>query len=361
MNELTESFRAFTKIITTRLKGKLFKLNFAITYKCNSRCKMCNTWKRYIEKPWMLKKELEIEEIHQIFKGFGKLVWVSLTGGEPFLRDDIADIVNSVRDNCQIKMLNITTNCLSSKLIEDRVRDIAEVKVPLTCINVSIDGPAQIHDYMRGIKGAYDSAVKTLEILNLLRDEYSNLLIGFEYTITSFNAGYLKLLIDELTKTKLSWVLENVTITLYHEGYLYNNLGLNSKQQVTDEIFKFKALKDINDGLNLAHVKSPLALIKRTYLKRARRYILDENVPLQCTAQRNSLFLNPYGDVYPCIILGHKIGNLRNYNYNVYELLKSENALKLKYEIQNCNKCWTPCEAYPSILTHLSSLIKAGE
>jgi len=273
----------------------------------------------------------------------------------------LVDIVHSVRDNCQAKMLNITTNGLNSKLIEDRVRDIAEAKVPLTFINVSLDGPAQVHDYMRGVKGAYNNAVKTLGMLHMLSDEYSNLSIGFEYTITSFNAGYLKLLIDELTKAELSWLLENLTINLYHEGNLYKNLDLNSKQQVANNRFKFKALKDIDDGLDLIHVRSPLELISRKYLKCAQKYVLDEPVSLRCTALRNSLFLDPYGAVYPCIILGHKIGNLRNYNYDVYELLKSENALKVKYEIKNCNRCWTPCEAYPSILTHLSSLIKACE
>lgn len=359
MVKLAEAFKAFMKIATTYQRGKLFKLNFAVTYKCNSRCKMCNIWKRYIESPQIVKEELAMEEISQIFKRFGKLVWVSLTGGEPFLRDDLVDMVQFVRDHCEIKMLNITTNGFNSKLIEDRVRSIAEVKVPLTFINVSLDGPAEIHDYVRGIKGAYNNAVKTLELLHMLCDKYSNLLIGVEYTITPFNADQLKLLVDELKEAGLGSLVDNLTIAIYHEGNLYDNLDLNSKQQFDNDSFRFKALKDINNGLSLACAKSPLALIKRTYLKYARKYVCGRRVPLRCVAMRNSLFLDPYGNVYPCIILERKIGNLRNYQYDVYKLLKSKNAPKVKHEVDVCDKCWTPCEAYPSILTHLTSLITA--
>jgi MoaA/NifB/PqqE/SkfB family radical SAM enzyme len=359
MVKLAEALKAFMKIVITYQRDKLFKLNFAVTYKCNSRCRMCNIWKRYIESPQMVKEELAIEEISQIFKGFGKLVWVSLTGGEPFLRHDLADIAQSLRDHCQIRMLNITTNGFKPGITEDRVHDIAEVKVPLTFINVSLDGPAEVHDHVRGIKGAYNNAVKTLELLRMLSKQHSNLLIGLEYTITPFNAGYLKLLVDGLKEAELSWLLENLTITIYHQGNLYDNLDLNSKQQFNNNSFIFKALTDVNYALNLAQGTSPLTLMKKTYLKYARKYVRDKRAPLQCVALQNSLFLDPYGNVYPCIILEHKIGNLRNYQYDIYKLLKSESALKAKREVEVCKKCWTPCEAYPSILTHLTSLFRA--
>jgi len=359
MVKLDEALKAFVKIITAYERRKLFKLNFAITYKCNLRCRMCNIWKRYVESSQMVKEELEMEEIHQIFKGFGKLVWVSLTGGEPFLRNDLVDIVRSVRDHCHIKMLNITTNGFNSTLIEDRVRDIAEVKVPLTFINVSLDGLTATHDSIRGVKGAYDNAVKTLELLHTLCNKYSNLLIGFEYTITPFNAGHLKRLVDELKEAGLGWLVQNITLTMYHQGNLYDNLDLNTKQRFNDDSFKLATLKDVNDALNLAHTKSPLTLIKRTYLRYALKYVHNGCAPLRCVALRNSIFLDPYGNVYPCIILERKIGNLRNYQYDVNKLLRSENALKVKREVKVCKKCWTPCEAYSSILTRLTSLFRA--
>lgn len=357
MVKLAEALKAFTKIITTSQRGKLFKLNFAITYKCNSRCRMCNIWKRYIENPKMAQEELEIKEIHQIFKGFGKLVWISLTGGEPFLRDDLVDIVQFARDNCRIKMINITTNGFNSKHIEDRTRSIAEVNVPLTFLNVSLDGPAEIHNCVRGIKSAYDDAVKTLELLRALSNEYSNLLIGFEYTITPFNAGQLELFVNKLNEAGLDWLVKDLTVTVYHHGNLYDNLDLNLRQQFDKNSFEFKALKDVNSGLGFTHSSSPLELIKKAYLKNARKYVLNGFAPLRCVALRNSLFLDPYGNVYPCIILEHKIGNFRNYQYDIHRLLKSENALKVKREVDVCRKCWTPCEAYPAILTHLTSLI----
>lgn len=361
MVKLAEALKAFTKIVTISQRGKLFKLNFAVTYKCNSRCRICNIWKRYIQNPKMAQEELEIKEIHQIFKDFGKLVWISLTGGEPFLRNDLVDIVQSARDHCKIKMINITTNGFNSKHIEDRTRGIAEANVPFTFLNVSLDGPAETHNNIRGIKSAYDDAVKTLELLHTLSSEYSNLLIGFEYTITPFNAGQLVLLVNKLNEAGLDWLVKDLTVTVYHYGNLYDNLDLNLIQQSDKDSFKFKALNDVNNGLGLIHSNSPLELIKKAFLKNARKYVVNGFAPLQCVALRNSLFLDPYGDVYPCIILEHRIGNLRNYHYDIHRLLKSENAVKVKREVDVCRKCWTPCEAYPAILTHLTSLIRAYE
>jgi MoaA/NifB/PqqE/SkfB family radical SAM enzyme len=305
----------------------------------------------------MVETELDIDEIRQIFEKSGRLVWMSLTGGEPFLREDLVNIVQFARDYCRVKMLNITTNGFNSKLIGDRVRDVARVKIPLTFINVSLDGPAWIHDNGRGTKGAYNKAIKTLKLLHDLSNEYSNLSVGFEYTATPFNAGQLKLLVKELKQAELDWLVENLTITMYHSGNLYNTLSPDSKH--SNNSFKVLTLKDINDALNLTHTRSPLAMIRKTYLKYARNYLKNGYIPLRCVALRNSLFLDPYGNVYPCIIRELKIGNVRDYKYNINELLKTESAQKIKREVEICRNCWTPCEAYPTILAHLTSLIKA--
>lgn len=357
MIRLTEAFRSFTKIFALYLRGKIFKLNFAVTYKCNSHCKMCNVWKRYVDKPWLASKELKIGEVALIFQKFQELAWVSITGGEPFLRNDLGDIANLIKDNCNLKMLNLTTNGLDTGLIENSICNVLDANVPLTFINVSLDGPPEVHDNMRGINGAFSKAVKTIEMLHALSEEFNNLSVGFEYTATPFNAGYLKLLIDELAKKDLHWLLENVTVTIYHTGNLYDNL--DSNQQMIGDAFKGKTLEDLFAGLRSVRGRSPLALVTKAYLKLAQKYMLGEHVPLNCMALHNSLFLNPYGDVYPCIILDKKIGNLRDFDYNIHALLKFEDAVKLKNEIKGCRRCWTPCEAYPSILVHPINLIRA--
>lgn len=357
MIRLTEAFRSFTEILVSYLRGEIFKLNFAVTYKCNSHCKMCNAWRRYVDKPWLVSKELKVEEIALIFQKFQKLAWISITGGEPFLRNDLGDIANLIKENCNPKMLNLTTNGLDTCLIEKNVYKVLDADVPLTFINVSLDGPPEVHDNMRGINGAFSKAVKTIEMLHALSKEFNNLSVGFEYTATPFNAGSLTLLFDELARKDLRWLLENVTVTIYHTGNLYDNL--DSNQQVSGNTFKDKALEDLSAGLRSVRSKSPLALVSKTYLKLAQKYMLEEHVPLSCVALYNSLFLNPYGDVYPCIILDKKIGNLRDFNYDIHALLRSAAAVKLRNEIKGCRLCWTPCEAYPSILVHPTSLIRA--
>ena len=358
MTELTKATRAFAEIFVRYQGGRLFKLNFAVTYRCNSQCCICNTWKRYSENPQLAETELETNEIQRIFHSLGKLVWMSLTGGEPFLRKDLIDIVQFARDCCHIEMLNITTNGLNSRLIAEQAQAIADVKIPLTFINVSLDGPTDIHDHTRGTKGAYGKAIKTLELLHELSAEHGNLSVGFEYTATPFNAGNLKSLVEELKHTGLNWLTHNFTMTVYHSGNLYRTIDPPTKQSGNNSL-KLQTLEDINDALRLTNTKSPLPAIRRAYLKHAINYVSNGFVRLQCIALRNSLFLDPYGNIYPCVILEQKIGNLRSYQYDIHKLLTSKNRQELRHIVETCKKCWTPCEAYQAIITHLSYMIKA--
>ena len=68
-----------------------FKCSFAVTYRCNMRCAMCNIWKK---PPGG--EELTAEEIAKFFRRAGKFSWVGITGGEPFLRDDLPGVIDAI-------------------------------------------------------------------------------------------------------------------------------------------------------------------------------------------------------------------------------------------------------------------------
>ena len=68
-----------------------FKLNFAITWRCNLKCKMCNIWMKESS------NELKLDEIEEFVEKSPYFSWVSLTGGEPFIRMDFVDIVKAFK------------------------------------------------------------------------------------------------------------------------------------------------------------------------------------------------------------------------------------------------------------------------
>ncbi|MDE1824747.1 MAG: radical SAM protein, partial [Candidatus Micrarchaeota archaeon] len=78
----------------TRL-GRPYKLNFSITYWCQSRCTHCSIWQI---RP---KGELTLDEIRNFARQNNYFKWVELTGGEPFLRQDIVEIARTFRDECK--------------------------------------------------------------------------------------------------------------------------------------------------------------------------------------------------------------------------------------------------------------------
>ena len=130
----------------------------AVTYRCNSRCIMCNIWK---EKPG--------EEVPASFYGRlpSTLTNINLTGGEPFLRKDLPEIVEVIKRRCNDPRMVINTNGFTPELIEGAARKIASVSRKVG-IRVSIDGIGEAHDRTRGVSGAYGRALRTLKSLKAL-------------------------------------------------------------------------------------------------------------------------------------------------------------------------------------------------
>ncbi len=102
----------------------------------------------------------------------------------------------------------------------------------------------------------------------------------------------------------------------------------------------------------------PVELMERRYRRLTERYLLTGRTPVKCQAFGASLFLDPAGTVYPCTIFDRPIGNLRDAGYALEQLWNDGRRQALRWEILQgcCPHCWTPCEAYPSMLANLLSL-----
>ena len=130
-----------------------------MTYKCNLRCKICNIW----QIPH--RKELSIAEIEKIFANLKNICWLDLTGGEITLRKDLADIIGIILKNVKrLTVFHISTNGQPPHRIFSSAKNILRNDL-IPVINISIDGPKEINDYLKGKRGAYDSALETFMLL----------------------------------------------------------------------------------------------------------------------------------------------------------------------------------------------------
>ncbi len=88
-------------------------LTYTVTFRCNARCVMCDSWR----KPAL--DELTLEEIERIFAQLPQMDAVRLTGGEPFVRTDLAEIAAAATTMLDPLVLHVTTN----GFLTDRIVD----------------------------------------------------------------------------------------------------------------------------------------------------------------------------------------------------------------------------------------------
>ncbi len=161
--------------------GKLpLNLTLSVSYKCNSRCRTCNVYKKKAN-------ELTLEEWQKIFDHLGTVpFWITISGGEPFLRKDIKELVCSLYDRCKPSIINIPTNGILSERIPQIVRQMADhCSKAQIVINVSVDDINERHDHIRGVPGCFEKAIETFSALKSL--DVPNLSIGIHTVISRFN------------------------------------------------------------------------------------------------------------------------------------------------------------------------------
>jgi len=334
--------RLCVEAITSNFKTlkEPYKLTFAITYKCNSKCRTCKIWEKKI------KNELKIDEIKNIFKNINPS-WVNLTGGEPFIRSDLYDIAEIISKK-DVYLLNITTNGLLVEKTITTLKKILKLKIPRVIIAVSLDGPRETHDRIRGVKGNWDKAVYLFTKLKELSSN-NRFQTYFGYTISHHNVGLINKTLEEVNK-KIKVSINDFHFNIIHGSYYYGN------ESITVPInMKNKIIEDVDYILQQKTGFNAISILEKEYLKLIKKYFEIEKSPKKCKALVSSCFIDPNGYVYPCTGFNWVIGNLRDYNYELKKIWQSEKADKARKLINEnvCGGCWSPCEAYQTILGNI--------
>lgn len=319
-----------------------YKLTYVVTYKCQSRCLVCDIWKKQPV------GELTLEEIQAFFKKSNKFAWIDITGGEVFLRKDIVDIVKAMIDNCKnLYMIHIPTNSLMPAIIEKRVKEILALNPPYFTVTCSLDGPRELNDKLRGIPGDFDKVIETYKRLSQIKRKNFRIFIGF--TLSHLNVGKFKQMYEEV-KREIPWIRPNdfhMNVVHLSEHY-YSNNNLNiTKEGFIEEVEHFRNMR-INEF-------GPIPHLEKKYLKLVRKFIETGKTPVTCQALAGSVFLDSYGNIYPCSIYGKRFANIKDIDYDIEKYWQHQDIVSTRKEIEEgkCPHCWTPCEAYQSILAKL--------
>lgn len=321
---------------------KPMSLTVSVTQRCNSRCLTCNIWKD--KRASGKHPELSLDEYDAIFKSLGNaVIWYTLSGGEPFLREDLVEIVRLIKRHSNPKVIIIPSNALLTNRIVKYTEEILKIILPGTSliINLSFDGIGEKHDEIRGVPGNFSRFKETFFALKELKKSYP-FELGVHTVVSRFNVENL-LIIFEYVKEHLApdsyicEIAENREELLNTDENITPSIDLYEKsirpfqQEIKVSLLKNKGLTGLIQAFRLRYYDYVI-----TELKEKRRVI-------PCYAGQVSAQISPWGDVWPCCILAYKadMGNLRDFNLDFNKLWYAEKAVKVRREVYK-GDCYCP-------------------
>jgi MoaA/NifB/PqqE/SkfB family radical SAM enzyme len=326
-------------------------LTVSVTNRCNSRCKTCNIHKKQNT------DELTIDEWERIAKSVGKDVfWITFSGGEPFLRNDLVDLVCLFNNQCRPSIINIPTNGLMTELITDAVERIAvfcgKARV---VVNVSIDEIGERHDEIRGVSGCYERAVKTFGKLKDLK--LSNLSVGIHTLISRFNVDNFQ---------EIHWEImglhpDSYVTEIAEEREELGTIGAN----ITPEYNEYADATDFLIGKMRVNNSNSMGAITRAfhpeYYEMVKRMLRDQRQIIPCYAGFASAQISAEGEAWMCCTKAESMGNLREDGYDFRKVWLSEKAENAREKIKR-GDCWCPLAnaAYTNMLMNTKFLSKVA-
>jgi MoaA/NifB/PqqE/SkfB family radical SAM enzyme len=325
----------------------------SVTYRCNSRCKTCNVWKKKTN-------EFSLDEFDETFKSLKDAPFMFvMSGGEPILREDIVEICQSAYNRCKPGIITIPTNGILYDRIPKKVSEIAE-SCPRSqvVINLSIDGIENDHDEIRGIKGNFEKAMQTYE--GLMSLEYPNLEIGVHSVISQFNVNEIPNIYKYFQR--LSGINSFSYITeIAEERVELDNVGKGITPSPRDYAKVVNFLSDELQKEQFSGISKITQGFRLEYYKLVKRILAEKRQVIPCYAGFASAQIAPDGDVWQCCIKAEPIGNLRDTDYDFMAIWKSEKA-KLARECVRRGECYCPMAnaSYTNMLCNLKTSLKVG-
>lgn len=161
---------------------------------CNLTCEHCLYWKNLNQR-----NDLTFEEYEKLSHDLGDFENLNLSGGEPFIRQDFAEICQLFIDNNNIKNIYVPTNGYFTDRTEKTLRKVLKNdKLKLFVCELSLDGMPEYHNKLRGNPRSFEKAMETYEMLTELQKEYPQLKIHASTVAMSENMNEIWQLTDYL-------------------------------------------------------------------------------------------------------------------------------------------------------------------
>ncbi len=325
--------------------GLPYKLTLILTRRCPTRCSFCSIWST--PSPG----ELSPGEWDRIFASTPEAVWANLSGGEIFQRADLPAIVDAlVLRLPRLFLVDFPTTGYFPERVLDTCERLVRGGVRRVLVTVSLDGPPELHDRLRGREGAHERACEAMRRIREARLPRVKAFFG------------TTLLPGNTAEADATIACAKERVPGLSDSDFHFNLGMESGHYYRNEGSGVRAPPEALAIIE-RHARrglGPVAMLERAYQSRVGAYLATGRSPVPCAALRSSVFIDPQGVVYPCSIYDRPLGALRDHAFDLRRVLDAEESRRAREAVvaDRCPGCWSPCEAYQSLLTHYGDALK---
>ena len=331
---------------------KMLPINLTLSPspRCNSRCLTCNIWMKRED-------ELTLEEWDRVFQSLGRApFWATISGGEPFIFQDLVPLCQSLYEHCRPGIINIPTNSLMYKIIPRKVEEICNsCPDAQVIINLSLDGVGKKHDHIRGVRGNFEKFEKNYYALREL--DCPNLTIGIHSVISRLNVDDAPELFDYALGIEPDAYITEIAEQRVELG----TVGLDITPSLDKYSWVIDQLIERVEGRQFRGISKITEAFRMEYYKLVKRILAEETQVIPCFAGWASAQIYANGEVWPCCIRADNLGNLRDVDYDFKRIWFSPEADRIRTSIRN-KECHCPLAnaSYTNMLMHLPTLARVG-
>jgi MoaA/NifB/PqqE/SkfB family radical SAM enzyme len=317
-------------------------LQLPITNKCNLNCKMCNV-------PSMNKNEdFQLQDLKSAFldKTFSKIKVVGVNGGEPFLKSDLEEYIKIILTLPKIKNISIISNGILTNQILGKLEKIhlmCKNKKVILNITFSIDGYAEKHDEIRGVKGSFLKTIETIKTIQINKNRYCDNL-GIICTISKYNIYSLSELESYFKVNKLPLINYQLAVQhkrLDNEGFVEEFSIVNDEhmRMIAREFFisKFYETKNIRYYFIFKYISENFS-----------------NRMISCMYQSDAITIDASGKLCYCAVESDAIATIKE---NIFNDFFDEKNLDYRKSIidEKCNNCIHYSDSKPYLKSYIEA------
>ena len=311
--ELHYQYRCL-RLARNLLLKQMLNCNLQVTYRCNFKCRICDFWKPSYDKT----HELSLDDIRLIGAKLNKLgtLIISLAGGEPLMREDLPEIITILNRANHFPIL-ITNGWFVD---DEKAKDLLRAGLQEIPVSVDYADPAK-HDAQRGQQGAWEQAIKALEILHKNRPDKRN------------RVHMISVLMDDNLEDiePLIQLSRDIGVTYMVNLYSWNRGTKKARlpgASVTRHLLELKR-------------KYPEFVTLTSYIEQFDKAVAEGGIG-NCQTGRFLLNIDNHGNVARCTeTLDETVGNILT-----GDIVAIHDRLLELQRTRHCAQCWTSCRGF---------------